>query len=844
MIVNNNVTYKVVINYRLFGTLRQGLILCAVHRIKELLMKYIRNFSTLSMNDVPLVGGKNAALGQMITHLADKGITIPQGFAITVDGYWHFLQSNNIEIPIKELLDSLPEDQNFEKIGIIGKKIRSLIQSGTIPLDLQQEIEQSYKELSQIYNSSECDVAVRSSATAEDLPHASFAGQQDSFLNIKGSQALFESVKNCIASLFNDRALIYRHEQKFEHIKVALSVGVQKMIRSDLGSSGVSFSLDPETGFKDVVVIDASFGLGETLVQGLVTPDLFTVHKPTLLQGFDSIIQKKRGSKDQKLIYRNDHKNTTIQVPISEKEQKIFALNDDEVLKLARMVITIEDYYTTLNNHWTPVDVEWAKDGNDQKIYIVQARPETVHSARVANEHTIATYQLGTGYPDHYKSQLLATGQSIGQKIVSGVARVLLDPSCMHLVNPGDIIVTEMTDPDWVPVMKKATAIVTQKGGRTCHAAIVSRELGIPAVVGIQDFMKNIKDGEQLTIDCSHGNVGFVYRGAIPYKVTEIPVETLTKAPVSIMVNIADPDAAYVTSRLPVDGVGLARVEFIIANLLKIHPLALLHPEQVNDPVTKKLIDDMTTGYADKKEFFIDVLSQGIGMIAAAFYPRPVIVRLSDFKTNEYRNLIGGSYFEPQEENPMLGLRGASRYCHPVYKEAFALECQALKRVCATMGLCNIKIMVPFVRTIAEAECVKGEIEKYGFKKTDGCNTEIIMMCELPSNVMLIDEFSKLFDGFSIGSNDLTQLTLAVDRESALLTTMFDERDPAAKKMFELAITGALRNNKPIGICGQAPSDFPELAEFFITSGITYLSLNPDCVLPFLERCKVTKNCA
>lgn len=799
---------------------------------KRIAMNYVRNFNTLSMKDVALVGGKNAALGQMITHLNEK-VTIPQGFAITVDGYKHFLQYNKIEGTINDLLAKNEKDQSPEKIRVIGQKIRSLITHATVPADLVQEIEESYKKLCQHYKMRNCDVAVRSSATAEDLPGASFAGQQDSYLNIRGIDALLLAVKKCMASLFNERAIVYRHEQKFDHTKVAISVGIQKMIRSDKASSGVSFSLDPETGFKDVVVVDASFGLGETLVQGLVTPDLFTVHKPTLLLGFASIIQKKRGIKDRKLVYSADKKHATISVAVPRIQQLSFALKDSEVLELARMVVAIEQYYSELNDRWTPMDVEWAKDGVDGKLYIVQARPETVHSMRKNNNHTIATYTLGSGYSGHHEKQLLATGQSIGHKIVTGRARVIKDLAHAAMLQEGDIIVAEMTDPDWVSVMKKAAAIITRKGGRTCHAAIVSRELGIPAVVGIQDGIDAIKDGQIITIDCSHGNQGFVYEGALDYKVTEVELASLPKPPVSLMINIADPDAAYVASRLPVDGVGLARLEFIIANLLKIHPLALLHPEKVTDKKTVKRINELTMGHSTKKEFFIDVISQGIGMIAAAFYPRPVTVRLSDFKTNEYRNLIGGKFFEPEEENPMLGLRGAARYCHALYKDAFTLECQALERVCATMGLCNIKIMVPFVRTIAQAECVKAELKKHDF-----ASTELIMMCEIPSNVLLIDEFSKLFDGFSLGSNDLTQLTLAVDRESAQLTTMFDERDAAVKKMFAMAISGALRNKKSIGVCGQAPSDFPELADFFIAQGVTSLSLNPDSVLPFLQRWK------
>lgn len=761
-------------------------------------MNYIREFKNLSMNDVALVGGKNASLGQMIAHLSARDIPIPQGFAITVDGYWRFLTANNLSDGITTELAKLKGGTDLAVLAQVGKTIRESIVAGTMPDDLKQEILASYHDLSKQYHMDAADVAVRSSATAEDLPGASFAGQQDSYLNIVGDDALLIAVKKCMASLFNDRALIYRIQNKFDAIKIALSVGVQKMVRSDEACSGVSFSLDPETGFKDVVVIDASYGLGETIVQGLVTPDLFTVYKPTALKGFASIIQKKRGAKDVKLIYSSDAKQSTVQVKVPFEEQLLYALTDAEILKLASMVTAIEAYYTQLNGKWTPMDVEWAKDGRDGILYIVQARPETVHSRVVDQGHCITTYQLGSGDAAHYKKQLIGTGQSIGEKIVSGIARLIKDASHMNLVQTGDIIVTEMTDPDWVPVMKKASAIITSRGGRTCHAAIVSRELGIPAVVGAGGILEKIEDGQALTIDCSHGNVGFIYDGVIPFKTAQTSLDTIPTLPIEIMVNIADPDAAYVTSKLPVSGVGLARLEFIIANIVKVHPMALLHPEAVTDNAIKDQINIITAGYADKKEFFIDVLSQGIGMIAAAFYPRPVVVRLSDFKTNEYRNLIGGSYFEPQEENPMLGFRGAVRYCHERYEQAFALECQAIARVCKVMGLCNIKIMVPFVRTIGEAECVKEKLVKYGF------DVDIIMMCEIPSNVILIDEFSKLFDGFSIGSNDLTQLTLAVDRESSILTSMFDERDPAVLKMCQMAIEGARRNNKPIGMCGQS----------------------------------------
>lgn len=799
-------------------------------------MAYIRDFNKLSIQDVPLVGGKNASLGQMISNLDSKQIPIPQGFAITVDGYWHYLESNNLMEDIENKLKQLDKGHSLTVLEYVSSTIRHAIENAVMPVDLEAELCNYYRELSKKYHMKEVDVAVRSSATAEDLPDASFAGQQDSFLNIVGEKELIKAVKKCMASLFTERALTYRAERGIKHMKVALSVGIQKMVRSDEACSGVSFSLDTETGFKDVVVIDASYGLGETIVQGLVTPDLYAVHKPTMLEGFCSIIQKKRGAKDIKLIYSKQSTKSTRQVKVSKRDQLQFALTDEEIIHLARMVSLIEDYYSQLNKRWTPMDVEWAKDGRDSIIYIVQARPETVHAQALDEGHIITSYILGSGCQEHYKNDLITTGQSIGQKIVTGVAHVIKNASEMDRIKQGEILITEMTDPDWVPVMKRASAIITSRGGRTCHAAIVSRELGIPAVVGAANIMDTVTDGQVLTVDCSHGNVASIYNGAIPFTATKTELKDLPKPPVDIMVNIADPNAAYSISKLPVSGVGLARLEFIIANIIKIHPMALLYPDKIKDARIKKQISQLTVAHEDKRQFFVDTLSQGIGMIAAAFFPRPVIVRLSDFKTNEYRNLIGGVYFEPQEENPMLGLRGAVRYCHPQYEEAFILECQAIHRVCRTMGLCNIKVMVPFVRTVSEAECVRAELEKHGF------GVDIIMMCEIPSNVILIDEFSRIFDGFSIGSNDLTQLTLAVDRESSLLSRVFDERDLAAQRMFEMAIKGARRNNKPVGVCGQAPSDFPDLADFFIKNGVTSLSLNADCVVPFLERYKNYKN--
>ena len=792
-------------------------------------MKYIRWFRDLLLTDVPLVGGKNASLGQMISQLHAQGIRIPDGFAVTAAAYWYYLEHNHFIKTMQQTMNQLSDYTDIALLKKVGHEIRSLLVDGKMPADLAQEIIQAYHELSQEYKQTACDVAVRSSATAEDLPTASFAGQQETYLNVRGDEQLLVSCKKSMASLFTDRAIVYRIEQGFDHFDVALSVGVQKMIRSDLASSGVTFSLDTESGFKEVVLIESSWGLGEAIVKGLVIPDEFMVFKPTLAQNFKPIIKKQLGTKTVKIIYANSDTKT---VPVPRAEQEQFSLTDDEILELARITVIIEDHYSALKNKWSPMDIEWAKDGVDGKIYVIQARPETVHA--IKKETILQQYVLKDGFQAHEK-QLLLTGLSIGQQIVSGKVRIIEDVRDSGQVQEGDIIVTGMTDPDWVPVMKKAAGIVTDRGGRTCHAAIVSRELGITAIVGTHDATKKIEDKQVVTLDCSRGNVGFIYEGTIPFVVQDIKLAEVPAIPVALMVNIADPDSAFQVSFLPTAGVGLARLEFIITYSIKIHPLALIHPDRIKDKAVLQEIETYTAAYPNKIDFFVDRLAQGIGMIAAAFYPRPVIVRLSDFKSNEYRNLIGGIYFEPEEENPMLGFRGASRYCHERYKEAFALECAALKKVRDTMGLTNVRIMVPFVRTVKEAVGVLHEMKNNGLEQ--GVNgLQMVMMSEVPSNVLLVDEFSKLFDGFSIGSNDLTQLTLGVDRDSELLADIFDERDEAVKKIMKLAIEGAHRNGRYIGICGQAPSDYPEIAQFVISCGIDSISLNPDSVLPFLMR--------
>lgn len=793
-------------------------------------MKFIKKFEDITIKDVPMVGGKNASLGEMIQKLSKKGLRIPTGFAITAKAYWHYIDSNNLREPIQDALSELKDYNNTKKLQVVGKKIRKMLVNAVMPKDLAKEIEAAYSTLCKKYKQQNCDVAVRSSATAEDLPNASFAGQQDTFLNVHGSKELIEACKKCIASLFTDRAIVYRMERGFDHFKVALSVGVQRMIRSDLASSGVSFSLDTETGFKDVVMIDSSYGLGESIVQGMVTPDEFLVYKPTLEQGFKPIIKKKLGDKKTKIVYNNhsNHSDKVKTVPVKPKDQLLFSLTNDEILELAHAVIIIEHHYTDVRKKWSPMDIEWAKDGKDGKLYIIQARPETIYSSKKYT-NVLKRYSL-----KKIKEKPLVVGLSIGKKIAYGKVRVIKSAREIDRVKKGDVIVTSMTDPDWVPAMKRAAAIVTEQGGRTCHAAIVSRELGIPAIVGALDAMKKLKTGQEVTIDCSGSSDGSVYKGKIPFTIEEIKLTTIPKLPIDVMVNIAEPDSAFSICQSPVQGVGLARLEFIISNAIQVHPMALLHPDKITDKKIRHKIDELAAAYPSKKEFFIDSLAQGIGMIGAAFHPRPVIARLSDFKTNEYRNLIGGIYFEPEEANPMLGLRGASRYYNKLYKDAFELECAAFKKVREVMGLKNVQIMVPFVRTVHEALEVLKILKKHGLEQTK--DLSIIMMCEVPSNVILIDDFLKHFAGISIGSNDLTQLTLGVDRDSEILAAAFNEKDPAVYKMFSLAIEGAKRNKKYSGICGQAPSDYPEVADFLIKQGIESISLNADSVIPFLMR--------
>jgi len=791
-------------------------------------MRFIRWFDQIGMNDIPLVGGKNASLGEMIMNVTEAGVRIPAGFAITVDAYWHYIQHNTFLEQIKQIMNEVSTSSDVSFVCNAGKKVRTLLEGGTLPEDIISEISLSYKRLCDMYDRTDLSVAVRSSATAEDLPTASFAGQQDTFLHIRGEQSLMHTYKQCIASLFTDRAITYRIAKKFDHWKVGLSVGVQKMVHSDNAVSGVAFSLEMETGFKDVITIEASYGLGEAIVQGIVTPDEYLVYKPMLQEHYNPIIKKQKGDKSTKMVYQVDKKKISL-MPVAYEKQSLFALSNDEIITLAHYVSAIELYYSERKGSWCPMDIEWAKDSDDGLIYIVQARPETIH--RGEKTPMLQTYVI-TGDT----LETLVSGLSVGQKIVSGVARVITTIHDIKQVRPGDIIVTDMTNPDFVPVMKIAAGIITNRGGRTCHAAIVSRELGIPALVGSKNATEKIYDGSVITLDCSQGITGYVYNGSVPFVIHKTVLQdvTMPKKP-KIMVNCADPSTAFRSSLLPVAGVGLARIEFIIANYIQVHPMALIYPEQIQDPVIHTKIDELTAGYESKKGFFVEQLSYGIGSIAAAFFPRPVYVRFSDFKTNEYRNLLGGSFFETtKEENPMLGFRGASRYYDKRYREAFIMECISFMKVRNEMGLKNVHVMIPFVRTVDEAKKVLELMDSEGLVRgKDGL--QVIIMCEVPSNVLLIDQFSILCDGFSIGSNDLTQLTLGVDRDSEILGPLFDERDKAVQCMLDMAIKGAHQAGKYIGICGQAPSDYPEVAHFLIQCGIDSLSLNADVVQQFLR---------
>ncbi|MGC8880757.1 MAG: phosphoenolpyruvate synthase [Minisyncoccia bacterium] len=775
---------------------------------------YIKWFKDISIKDVPLVGGKNASLGEMIRALSKKGINIPNGFAITAQAYFDFLKEGGIYNEIKNIL-ATTNLKYIKELQKAGKQIRNLILKTPLPKKLEKEIIKAYKSLSKEYKEENVDVAVRSSATAEDLPSASFAGQHETYLNIRGEKQLLEAVKKSYASLFLDRAITYRIEKGFDHLKVAISTGVQKMVRSDLGSSGVMFTLDTETGFKDVIVINGIYGLGELIVKGKITPDEFIVFKPTLLKGFKAIIRKDLGRKTIKYIY--NPKGGIKEVAVSLNKQYKFSLSDEEILTLANWGVMIENHYSTKNKKWTPQDIEWAKDGKTGQLFIVQARPETVHSREDSNVYKEYIVQT--------KKKPILLGIAIGSKVGYGKARVIKSIKELPKLKKGEVLVTKMTDPDWTSAMPLASAIITDEGGKTCHAAIISRELGIPCVVGTKKATKLLKTGREITVDCSSGAEGKVYQGRVPFKIKTYELEKIPDLKTKISINIGAPDIAFQTSFIPNDGVGLAREEFIIAEKIKVHPLALYHYKSLKDKKLKRLIEKITIEHQDKKEYFIKELAEGIAQIAAAFYPKEVIVRFSDFKTNEYRQLIGGELFEPEEENPMLGWRGASRYYDKRYKPAFEMECLAMKRAIEKFGLTNISVMVPFCRTLKEGKLVKEIIKKYLPE------TKIYVMAEIPSNALLINEFLDIFDGMSIGSNDLTQLVLGIDRDNADLAKIGNENNEAVKKMIKEIIRVCRKRKKYVGICGQAPSDYKEFANFLVKEGITAISLNPDTVI-------------
>ncbi len=790
-------------------------------------MKWVKWFSEVGIADVPLVGGKNASLGEMLRELKDAGVRVPDGFAVTAEAYRYYLREAGLEERIREILAGLDKSDPDDLLKR-SRRIRNLIIRAECPEDLRQEIAAAYRELSSRYGVDEVDVAVRSSATAEDLPTASFAGQQESYLMIHGEAELLLAVRRAFASLFTARAISYREDMGFDHFKVALSVGVQKMVRSDLASSGVMFTLDTETGFRDVVLITSIWGLGENIVQGRVVPDEFYVHKPTLRQGYDSLIWKKLGAKEFKLIY-DESKQRLSNVPTPREERQRFSLEPAEVLQLARWALAIEEHYSNVHGQPTPMDIEWAKDGLSGELYIVQARPETVHSQRKGLKFTV--YELKE------KGEVLTSGLAVGEKIASGRVRVITDPNKMDEFQPGEVLVTTITDPDWEPIMKEAAAIVTDRGGRTSHAAIVARELGIPAVVGTENATRVLKTGQEVTVSCAEGEEGRVYAGRLAFEVREVDPESLPRPErTRILLNVGNPELAFKLAQYPVDGVGLARMEFIFASWIRVHPLALTRYDRL--PIRlKRQVDELTRGYPSKEEYFIDKLSQGIAVIAAAFYPREVILRFSDFKTNEYAHLLGGELFEPREENPMLGWRGASRYYHPEYKEGFLLELAAVKRVRETFGLTNLKVMVPFCRTPEEGKRVL-EVMKEGGLQPGKDGLEVYVMAEIPSNIWLADAYADLFDGFSIGSNDLTQLTLGVDRDSDRIAALFDERNEAVKRSVAHLIERAHAHEprRKVGICGQAPSDYPEFAAFLVEQGIDTISLNPDAVLRTMQR--------
>lgn len=782
---------------------------------------YILHFNEIDMDFVDRVGGKNAALGEMFQKLSSLGVCVPDGFATTVKAYWLFIESNNLYNKIEDSLNQL-DVKDFTNLHEVGAKIRELFIAAEFPEEVKNEIIKAYKTLNAKY-SEPIQVAVRSSATAEDLPTASFAGQQETYLNIKGEEQLLEGCKNCYASLFTDRAIKYRHDNNFEHMKVGLSVGVQKMVRSDKGSAGVCFTLDTETGFKNIVFITGSWGLGENIVQGNINPDEFYVFKPTLEKNKNAIINKKLGTKAKTMIYADENElsdknaKTIKNIDTPEDKKRTFSLTDEEITKIAKWSLLIEKHYDR------PMDIEWAKDGITEDLFIVQARPETVHSSR-QKDFTVHTYKLKE------KGKILAEGRSIGSKIASGKARILNTPEESEKLQKGEVLITDMTNPDWDPILKKASAIITNKGGRTSHAAIVAREIGAVAVVGTGNATEKIKDGEEITVCCSEGENGIIYEGLLNWEEQEVDTKNIQLPKTKAMLILGDPDQAFRLSFLPNNGVGLMRLEFIINNSIKIHPMALIKFDKLEDEKAKKEIEKRTYGYINKESYFIDKLSYSISTIAAAFYPKEVIVRMSDFKTNEYANLIGGKQFEPNEENPMLGFRGASRYYNDRYKEGFKLECSAIKKVREEMGFYNVKVMIPFCRTPEEGKKVLSVMNEFGLKRGEN-SLEIYVMAEIPTNAIQADEFAELFDGFSIGSNDLTQLSLGVDRDSAIVSELFNEQNETTKYFISTVIEKAHKSGKKVGLCGQAPSDYPEFAKFLIKNNIDSISYNPDALV-------------
>lgn len=785
----------------------------------------ILNLNEVGMQDLEIVGGKNASLGEMIQNLSKLGIAIPGGFIITVKAYRDFISYNKLDQIIPELIAEMKED-DIESLGLTGKKIRTLIENGSFPVELSQQIAHAYQALSDHHGQFNVDVAVRSSATAEDLPDASFAGQQETYLNICGEAALLVAIRNCFASLFTDRALSYRENLNFDHFQIGLSVCIQKMVRSDLAASGVAFSLDTESGFREAIIINASYGLGELIVQGAVSPDEFIVFKPALKKGFHALIEKKLGNKNRKMVYGKTKEERVKTISVEPAAQEIFCISDEMALQLSKWILLIEDHYSAKKGAWCPMDIEWAVDGISGELFIVQARPETVHSRKKTG--MITEYSISDKCREE---KVILKGIAVGDKIAGGKVHILKDLKAgeIHLADfrKGDILVTDMTDPDWEPIMKHSAAIITNKGGRTCHAAIVAREMGVPAIVGCGNATAILQNGQLITASCAEGDAGIVYEGLIPFEKQEFDLSELPETMTPLMLNVASPDTAFHYSHFPNKGVGLAREEFIINNYINVHPMALLRHRQLNDPELSNKINSLIRGFKNEEAFFIDKLSYGIARIGAAFYPNKVIVRFSDFKSNEYMNLLGGKYFEPMEENPMIGWRGASRYYSAEYKEAFGLECKAIKKVREEMGLDNIIVMIPFCRTPKELQRVYEVMEEYGLKRGEN-GLEVYLMAELPSNIILAEQFAAHIDGFSIGSNDLTQLVLGLDRDSSLVAHLYDERNEAVKSMISSVIRTAKRMGVKVGICGQGPSDFPDFAKFLVEEGIDTISVTPD----------------